>query len=145
MKARARLQSSDSNRSIEAVIVVVLVTMLLGIAIPGYSKLIRASRIAEATIRLDQIIAAASQYAIAHPDIHGDPIWPSSTGPWIEGLTESPAFSYSIIMGSLEHAERHPLRVLAVGRRGGPMSGVRVQMTMDRLGAAPGRPAVEGL
>lgn len=129
---------------IELMVVVVIIGILAAVAIPVYSKYIKASRLTEATTRIGEIVTAARSWAIENPNASGRPIWPSGSVGLVD-LSEGPNFTYSITAGAGTNANNHAFRIRAVGKAGTPMRGVRVVVRVPDIDSNAEPPVVTGL
>ena len=128
---------------IELMVVVVIVGVLAGIAIPIYGRYIRNARITEAPGRIGEIITAAKAYAQEHQDGAGIAQWPPNAGGGIVDLSDSDLFSYALTGG--DAPATGALTVTATGIAGKKMAGVTVAITVASITATGGAPVIANL
>lgn len=131
---------------IELMIVVVIVGILAGIAVPIYGKYVRNARLTEATSRIGDIITASKAYAMENQSIAGNPTWPPANPVGtIVDLTASENFTYAITAGAGGNANTTALSIQGTGIGGRRMAGVTVTITVPNINANGGAPVVTGL
>jgi prepilin-type N-terminal cleavage/methylation domain-containing protein len=131
---------------IELMVVVVIVGILAGVAIPMYGKYVKNARLSEATGRMGEIITACKSYAMEHQSLAGNPTWPPANPVGtIVDLTASEQFTYAIVAGAGGNANVTALSIRATGVPGLKMAGVTVTITVANLNANGGAPVITGL
>jgi type IV pilus assembly protein PilE len=131
---------------IELMVVVVIVGILAGIAVPIYGKYIRNARLSEATARIGDVITAAKAYAMENQSATGTPTWPpANPAGTIVDLTASQLFTYAITAGAGANANTTALTITATGIAGLRMAGVTVAITVANINSNGGAPVVTGL
>ena len=142
--SRYHKRSQAGFTMIELMVVVVIVGVLAGIAVPMYGKYVKNARVSEATSRIGEIITAAKAYAMENQDSSGNPRWPSGSGGLVD-LSSTPNFSYAITSGAGANANSTALTIKATGRSGTKMAGVTVTITVPNINSNGGAPTVSGL
>lgn len=138
MNCFRRRPNQQGFTMIELMVVVVIVGILAGIAIPLYAKYTKNARISEATGRIGEIITAAKAYAQENEDqITGNHQWPPAAGGGIVDLTATPNFTYTI--APTQPADTGQLLVTATGRN--QMANFIVRVTVPNM-FANGEPPV---
>jgi type IV pilus assembly protein PilE len=131
---------------VELMVVVVIVGILAGIAVPIYGKYVRNARLSEATARIGDVVTSAKAYAMEHQDAAGNPTWPpANPAGTIVDLTASQLFTYAISAGAGSNANTTALRITATGIAGARMAGVTVSITVANINANGAAPVVAGL
>jgi prepilin-type N-terminal cleavage/methylation domain-containing protein len=131
---------------IELMVVVVIVGVLAGIAIPIYAKYIKNARLTEATGRMGEIITAAKAFALEHQNPNAT--WPTTadvTAGCIVDLTASQYFAYTLANNGGGDATAVSLTVHAAGIAGGKMANVTVDITVPDINKNGNAPVVGGL
>jgi prepilin-type N-terminal cleavage/methylation domain-containing protein len=131
---------------IELMVVVVIVGILAGVAIPMYGKYIKNARLSEGTGRMGEIITACKSYAMENQSITGTPTWPpANPAGTIVDLSASQSFTYAITAGAGANANTTALTITATGIPGQRLAGVTVAITVANINANGGAPVVTGL
>ncbi len=129
---------------IELMVVVVLVAVLAGIAVPIYGSYTKKARVSEAQTRMGEILTAAKTFAGEHPGNSGAPQWPPVAGEYgIVTLNPSESFDYAITSGGGADALTTPMEITATGT--GRMAGVTVKMTVPNVNANGEAPVITGI
>jgi Tfp pilus assembly protein PilE len=137
-------QENRGLTMIELVIGTIVVALLIGAAIPVCSKYARNARLAEARLKMNEIVTAAKAYALENRDAAGNPTWPS-TGSGIVDLRSTELFTYSIASGGGANANTTPFTIIAKGILGKKMARATVSMTVASIDARSGESVVTGL
>ncbi len=142
--SRFRKLNQAGFTMIELMVVVVIVGVLAGIAVPMYGKYVKNARVTEATSRIGEIITSAKAYAMENQDSSGNPRWPSGSSGLVD-LSSSENFSYAIVSGGGGNANSTALTIRATGRSGTRMAGVTVTVTVPNINSNGRAPQVSGL
>jgi prepilin-type N-terminal cleavage/methylation domain-containing protein len=123
------LQRKNGFTLIELMVVVVIIGVLASVAVPLYTRTIKNSRTAEATVRLSAIMKAAKVYYLQHGR------WPSESSlGFLADFSNTVHFRYKIQSGA---GGRRRFRIRAVGLNVDGMKRVRVTMTCSNVEAEP--------
>jgi len=141
--SRYHRKSQAGFTMIELMVVVVIVGVLAGIAVPMYGKYVKNARLTEATSRIGEIVTSAKAYAMENQNSSGNPVWPTGSSGLVD-LRHSQNFNYAITSGGGANANT-ALTIRATGRSGTRMHGVRVTVTVPNINSNGGAPTVTGL
>lgn len=122
----------------ELLVALVIAAVLAALAIPLHGKYMRSARLAEATVRIGEIISRATDYAYEHARGTG-PVWPSNSE-LAASLWGTRNFAYSITAGSGASATDAAFTVTATGR--GAMSSTTVAVTVPNVSAKSRDPVI---
>jgi prepilin-type N-terminal cleavage/methylation domain-containing protein len=139
-----RIRNRRGFTMIELMVVVVIVAILAGVAIPIYGKYIKNSRLTEASAKMGEIITAAKAYAMENQDASGNPTWPSAAGGIVD-LTSTELFSYAITAGGGGNANTTAFTITATGIAAKKMAGVTVAISVPNINSSGGAPTITGL
>jgi len=143
-RVRHSLRSEAGFTIIELMVVVVVVGVLAGIAVPIYGSYVKRTRVTEAQSRMGDMLTAAKSFAQDHAASDGTPMWPPVAGQYgLVDLGATDNFTYEISSGGGQPADATPLVITATGKN--ELTGVTVVLTVPNMYASADAPVISGV